>query len=44
MVKRLIETGMSFETAKTIVDKIERGFFPTGLNLTVRQAYIIGWF
>lgn len=44
MVDKLVETGMKRETAENIVMAIEKGWFPTGLNLTVRQAVIIGWF
>ncbi len=44
MVEKLVQTGMKKETAQNIVNQIERGFFPSGLNLTIRQYFIIGWF
>ncbi len=44
MVEKLVQTGMKRETAQNIVSQIEKGYFPTGLNLTIHQYFIIGWF
>ena len=44
MVEKLIATGMKRETAEKIVAAVLNKSYPTGLNLTIKQYIIIGWF
>lgn len=41
LIDKLVAAGTDYNTAVSIVEMINKGWYPRGL--TVRQAIIVGW-